>query len=214
MAVTSRLKTGMRARPGLAAAVLSVLGYAIVLGTFGGVIDIYPDLSDDTVYLLAHLIAVINTLALSSLIAGVYFIKNGEVSKHGRAMLMAFTLILLFLVAYLLKVGGGFERAIVAPDLVRTVYLIMLAIHILLSILAMPVVIYVVVLGLTHTPAELADTMKARVGRIAAFAWILSLALGIITYIILNHAYGSEPRTALLFLLCIPVGSLPRPWQH
>jgi putative membrane protein len=204
MAVTGDLKTHVRARPGLATAILSVVGYALVIGTFSGTIDVYPELADETVYFLAHVIAVVNTLALSSLVAGVYFIANGEVRKHGTAMLVAFALILLFLVVYLLKIGGGFERSIIAPDLVRIVYLIMLAIHILLSIVAMPVVIYVVLLGLTHTPAELTETMKARVGRIAAFAWILSLFLGIVTYLLLNHAYGSEPREALLLLVLVP----------
>lgn len=203
MAVGEAVKGQARARPAAVTVILTLVGYTLVAGTFAGWISIYPDLADSTVDLFTHLIAVINAIALSSIAAGVYFIRKGDVRRHRAAMLTAFTFILLFLVVYLLRVGGGFEKAIVAPDLARAVYLVMLAIHILLSILAMPVVIYAVLLGLTRTPAELAQSRKAWVGRLAAGAWMLSLSLGILTYVLLNHVYASEPRAAVLPLLVV-----------
>jgi putative membrane protein len=191
-------------------AVLSVVGFVLVVGTFAGWFDgVYPSLSADQVEFLAHLIAAINTTALLSLVAGVYFIKNRDIRRHRAAMVLAFTLILAFLVVYLLKVGGGFERELVAGDAVRLVYLVMLAIHIFLSIVSMPLVLYVVLLGLSHSPAELTETRKARVGRIAASAWILSLFLGVVTYAMLNHAFDSQPRNALLLALAAPAGLRP-----
>jgi putative membrane protein len=107
-------------------------------------------------------------------------------------MLSAFVLILLFLALYLPKVGGGGEKHFVGPEMVRYAYLIMLAIHIVLSVVAVPVVLYAVVLGLTHTTPELRNTAHARVGRIAAATWILSLSLGVVTYVLLNHIYAAE----------------------
>jgi putative membrane protein len=205
MAVTGSVRQTIRARPITVTAVLSVIGYALVIGTFAGVLNIYPDLSQSTVNLLSHLIAVINTTALAALGLGVYYIKDGDYERHRAAMVTAFVLILLFLVVYLLKIGGGTEKSIIAPDLVTIVYLIMLAIHIVLSVVSVPVVLYVVLLGLTHSPTELAETRKAQVGRIAASAWILSLFLGIVTYLLLNHVYASEPRDALLILALAPV---------
>ena len=201
------LRATVRDRTVAVTVVLSALGYLLVAGTFAGVLDgVYPSLSADQVDLLSHLIAVINTVALASLVAGVYYIKNGDIGRHRAAMVTAFLLILAFLVVYLLRIGGGFERVLVAPDPVRAVYLVMLAVHIFLSIVSMPLVLYVVLLGLTHSPRELAETPKARVGRIAASAWILSLFLGVVTYIILNHAFESEPRHALLLVaLAVPV---------
>ena len=152
---------------------LSVVGFLLVVGTFAGWFEgVYPSLAAGEVRFLAHLIAAINTTALLSLIAGVYFIRTRQIERHRAAMVLAFTLILAFLVVYLLKVGGGFERELVAGDAVRVVYLLMLAVHILLSIVSMPLVLYVVLLGLTHSPAELTETRKARVGRLAASAWI------------------------------------------
>ncbi|MXR50093.1 DUF420 domain-containing protein [Halovenus sp. WSH3] len=208
MAVATEIRDGVKARPLAVTAVLSVIGYVFVIGTFAGVFDFYPSLSAEGVRLAAHLIAIINTLALVALLAGVYFVKNGQYRKHRAAMLTAFSLILLFLAVYLTKVGGGFEREIVgAPSLVYGAYLVMLAVHIVLSVVSVPVVIYAVVLGLTHSFAELKDTRKELVGRIAGGAWILSLALGIITYLMLNHVYGArprEPRGELLLLLAVP----------
>jgi putative membrane protein len=95
---------------------------------------------------------------------------------------------------YLVKVGGGFEKSINATGAVYYAYLAMLAVHILLSAVSVPVVLHAVVLGLTHSPAELRETVHARVGRVAAAAWSLSLFLGIVTYGLLNHVYGWNPR--------------------
>jgi hypothetical protein len=121
---------------------------------------------------------------------------------------------------YLTKVGGGFEKAIVIEGSqflgayagpVRIAYLAMLAVHVLLSVVAVPVVLYPVVLGLTHSPTELRETAHARIGRIAVVSWSLSLFLGIVTYAMLNHVYGWVPRGeaeaaagAVLLLLAIP----------
>ena len=208
MAVATEIRNSVKARPLAVTVLLSVIGYVFVIGTFAGVFDFYPTLSAEQVRLSAHLIAVINTFALAALLVGVHFVKKGEYRKHQTAMLAAFTLILLFLVVYLTKVGGGFEREIVgAPTGIYEAYLAMLAIHILLSIVSVPVVIYAVVLGLTHSFAELKDTRKALVGRVAGGAWILSLALGIITYLMLNHIYGAQPREPRGALLVLTVGT-------
>lgn len=176
--------------PRVTAAILTALGYGLVFGTFAGVLPIYPDIGVGTVDLLSHLIAVVNTVATVSLVVGWRAIHRGDVQRHRRAMLLAFVLIVGFLVLYLLKVGGGGEKYIVAPALVTAVYRAMLAVHILLSAVAVPVVLYALVLGLTHTPAELRRTAHARVGRIAAASWIVSLVLGVVTYVLLNHVYG------------------------
>ena len=211
MAVAESVRAGARNRPGAITAVLSVVGYVLVGGALYGFIPLFPPLSDSTVNLFSHLIAIINSLALSALLVGLWFIRNDRVRKHRAAMLTAFSLIVLFLVVYLWKTGGGFEKAIVAEGLVKVAYLAMLGVHILLSVVAVPVVLYAVILGLTHTPAELRETAHARVGRIAVAAWTLSLFLGIVTYVLLNHVYGWVPRhEAVLALVAVPARSLCR----
>ena len=200
---TASARTPVKDHPLFATAVLSILGYVLVIGTFAGVLGIFPDIGRNTVLLFSDAIAVINSLALTALLVGFYFIRRGDVRRHRAAMLTAFSLIMLFLVVYLWKVGGGFEKEIVINEgqflaayagLIRPLYLLMLAIHILLSAIAVPVVIYPVVIGLTHTPAEIAETAHARVGRIAVASWSLSLFLGVVTYFLLNHVYSWMPR--------------------
>jgi len=192
-----------RANPRRVTVVLSVVGYALVAAAFSGVVPLFPELSRDTVLLFSDAIAVVNTLALTSLLAGAVFIKRGDVRKHRAAMLTAFALICAFLVLYLWKVGGGFEKSILIEEgqflaayagVVRPLYLLMLAVHIFLSVVAVPVVLYAITLGLTHTPAELRETAHAKYGRIAVTAWSLSLFLGVVTYWMLNHVYSWVPR--------------------
>ncbi|SIR74836.1 DUF420 domain-containing protein [Natronorubrum thiooxidans] len=189
---TADARRQLRERPIGATIFLTIVGYALVIGTFVLDLPIYPDLTIAQINALTHAIAVINATATVFLVAGWYWIRTGEVEKHRFAMVGAFTLILLFLVVYLLRVGGGGEKYFVGPDLYYYAYLAMLAIHIILSILAVPVVLYALILGLTHTPAELRNTAHAKVGRIAAGSWILSLVLGVVTYLMLNHIFSYE----------------------
>jgi len=184
------------------AAVLSVAGYGVVISTFAGVLP-YPEIGFGAVDAMSHAIAVINATTLILILAGWRWIRRGEVEKHRKAMLSAFTLIIVFLVIYLFKVGGGGTKEFVGPTLVRNyVYLPTLAVHLLLSIVSVPVVIYAAVLGVSHTPEELREeTPHRRVGRAAAAAWSLSLFLGVVAYVLLNHVYSWEPLYAGFELL-------------
>lgn len=186
---TASARTHVRDNPKLVTAILTILGYGLVIGTFRGLVPIYPDIGLDAVNFLTDAIAVVNSAATISLVLGWRWIRRDEIEKHRYAMLTAFTLILVFLVLYLLKVGGGGEKYFVGPDGVYYAYLVMLFVHIALSVVAVPLVLYALVLGLTHTPTELRDTSHARIGRYAAASWIVSLALGVVTYVLLNHVY-------------------------
>ncbi|PSP71795.1 DUF420 domain-containing protein [Halobacteriales archaeon QH_9_66_26] len=200
---TASARGSVKDHPLAVTGILSIVGYVLVLGSFAGVVDLFPPIGEETVLLFSDVIAVVNSLALVALLVGYGLIRRGDVRRHRAAMLTAFSLIMVFLVLYLWKVGGGFEKAIVIREsqflgtyagIIEPIYLAMLAIHILLSAVAVPVVIYPVVLGLTHTPAELAETAHARVGRVAVASWSLSLFLGVVTYFLLNHVYSWVPR--------------------
>ena len=181
-----------RDHPRALAAALTVVGYVVVVGTLYTDTGIYPEISKATVDLLSHTIAVVNTATILTLIAGVYFIRTDRIEKHRAAMIAAFLLILLFLVLYLLKTGGGGRKEIIAGAPLRGVYLGMLGVHIVLSVLSVPFVLYAITLGLTRTPAELRETAHARVGRIAVTAWLVSLVLGVVAYLMLTFYYGPE----------------------
>ena len=133
MAVADRIHSRAKTSPRLVTTVLSLIGDAVVVGTFEGFIPLFPDLSRETVVFLGDAIAVINATALVAILVGVRFIRRGQVRKHRAAMLAAFALILLFLATYLLKVGGGFEKAILADGWVWWAYVVMLGVHVVLS---------------------------------------------------------------------------------
>ena len=185
---TASADNPVKRHPLVAAGIISVVGYAAVIGTFLGVVPgrVFPDLSLAAVNRLADAIALVNA-------AGWRWIRNDEVRKHAAAMTTSFVLILVFLVLYLLKIGGGGTKEFVGPTLAYYPYLAMLAVHIVLSIVSVPVVVFALVLGLTHSPSELRNsTPHRRVGRVAASAWLLSLVLGVAAYLLLNHAFGWE----------------------
>ncbi len=192
MAVTATARERARERPLAVAAFLTAIGYTLVIGTFLGVVDLYPEISLETVTLLSHAIAVINTITTILLVLGWRWARRHEFEKHRLAMVGAFLLILVFLVLYLLKIGGGGTKEFVGPTLVTYGYLLMLAVHIVLSIVAVPLVLYALVLGITRSIPEVRETSHAKVGRIAAGAWILSLVLGVVTYLMLEHFYAWE----------------------
>ena len=192
---TASADNPVKRHPLAAAGILSVVGYAAVIGTFLGVVParVFPDLSLATVNRLADAIAVVNAVNVVVIAAGWRWIRRDEVRKHAAAMVTSFVLIMVFLVLYLLKIGGGGTKEFVGPALAYYPYLGMLAVHILLSIVSVPVVVFALVLGLTHSPSELrSSTPHRRVGRIAASAWLLSLALGVVTYLLLNHVFAWE----------------------
>ena len=183
----------VKRRPATTVVLLTVVGYGAVLGAFlvPGFQALFPELSRSTVDVMTHSIAAVNSLTILTLSLGWYWIRKGEVRKHAAAMVTSFALILLFLGIYVPRVAGGGTKYFDGPELVGIVYLAMLAIHIVLSILAVPVVLYALLLGLTHSERELrTETPHATIGRIAAGSWLLSLVLGVVTYVMLNHLYG------------------------
>jgi putative membrane protein len=192
---TASADNAAKRHPLAATIVLSIVGYAAVVGTFLGVVprSLFPELSLTAVNRLADAIALVNAVNVLVIAAGWRWIRKDEVKKHATAMVTSFVLILVFLVMYLTKIGGGGTKEFVGPNIVYYPYLAMLAIHIVLSIVAVPVVLYALVLGATHSPAELrTETRHRTVGRIAAGSWLLSLTLGVVTYLLLNHAFDWE----------------------
>jgi len=185
--------------------VLTAVGYALVVGTLYVGIPIYPEIDLPTVNLLSDAIAVVNSLTVLLLLSGWRFVRNGEIRKHRAAMLAAFVLILAFLVMYLLKTGGGGRKEFVGPSGAALAYFAMLGVHILLSVLSVPLVLYNVTVGLTHTRAEIRETPHARVGRVAVVVWSVSLALGVAAYVLLNHVYDYE-FVRLAVTLPLPAG--------
>lgn len=172
-------------RPGLVAIVLAALVYTIL----GYVLSAEPPASLPPavarfVALAPHLIAIINSAALACLVLGWRAIRAGRIAIHRRYMLAAGALISAFLVLYVTRIALGGPKAFAGPAVLRAyLYLPMLTVHILLSILSVPPVIYNVLVGLTYPLGAIGRTAHPRVGRFAVVAWSLSLFLGLGVYL-------------------------------
>jgi len=170
----------------LAAAVYAVLGYALT----GRPPASLPPALARLVRFAPHLIAVINATALVVLLRGWAAIRAGNVASHRRFMLAAAALISAFLVLYVTRVALGGTKAFPGPAAVRLyLYLPMLTVHILLSIVSVPLVIFNLLVGLSRPPALVGTTAHPRVGRAAVALWSVSLLLGIGVYALLNVLY-------------------------
>lgn len=173
--------------------IVTLLAYGIVVATFADWLPIYPELDRGTIDALSHATAVVNGATVLAILVGWHGIRNGRVRRHAAAMTTALLLIGAFLVLYLTRIGGGGQKEIVgAEGVALAAYLGMLAIHIVLSILAVPLVVYVFLLGATNKVEEIRASRHPTLGRVTAATWLLSLVLGILAYVLLNHVYGAE----------------------
>ena len=140
--------------------------------------------------ILPHAIAFVNALALILLLAGWWLIRNGYVQLHRVAMPSALGLISLFLVMYVTRIYLGGIKEFPGPEtLYYYVYLPILIIHLTLSIICIQPVLYVALIGFTHRIEDIPRTRHRLVGRIAVPLWSLSLALGLIVYVMLYREY-------------------------
>ena len=182
-----------RERVGALTAVLSVVSLAIVFAAAGGRIpsSTLPTAPEWVLELIPHLNVAISATAIGTIATGWRAICRGNVDRHRRAMLASFVLFAAFLTFYLYRlVATGGPQPFPGPDAVyQFVYLPILAIHIFLAIVCVPLVYYALLLAGAYPIDELYRTNHARVGRIAASLWLISFSLGIVVYVLLHAVY-------------------------
>lgn len=167
-------------------AVYGVLAYALSAEPPASL----PPLVSRALAMFPALIAAVNASALTCLLAGWRAIRAGRVQRHRKLMLASATFISMFLVLYLTRVYlGGVKAFPGPPEIRRYIYLPALTIHIGLSILSVPPVVYNLLIGLTHRIGDIPKTKHPQVGRVAVTLWSVSLALGIFVYLMLNVLY-------------------------
>ncbi len=175
----------------LQTAAISLGAYALL----GYVLSRQPpaDLAPATRQVLAVLptvIAVVNAAALACLLAGWRAARAGRIPAHRRFMLAAVALICAFLILYVTRVAlGGIKAFAGPPEVRRYVYLPALTVHVTLSILTVPPVVYNVLTGLSRPAGDLRAAGHPAVGRVAVALWSVSLSLGILVYLLLNVLY-------------------------
>jgi putative membrane protein len=173
-------------------AVLTIVSLALVFGAVGrvlpaGTLPRAPAVVFDAI---PHVNAAISLLAIGAIAAGIRAIKRSNVVEHRRRMLASFVLFATFLVLYLYKVAIEGPTPFPGEGSVETfVYLPILAVHVLLAIVCLPLVYYVLLVAYSYPIHELSTTAHPRVGRVAASLWLISFFLGEVVYVMLYWWY-------------------------
>ncbi|TYT62999.1 DUF420 domain-containing protein [Natrialba swarupiae] len=180
-----------RVRP--IAAVLSVVSLAVVFAAAGGRLpqSAVPGAPEWVLTAIPHANVAISATAIVTITVGWRAIRRGDVARHRAAMLASFALFVTFLTLYLYRlVATGGPQPFPGPEvLYQFVYLPILAIHILLAVVCIPLLYYALLLAFACPVDGLRRTNHARVGRLAAGLWLISFSLGIVVYGLLHVAY-------------------------
>lgn len=181
------LRTRVREHVLATATVLSVVALALVFAAALRVIpaELLPRAPSVVVDAIPHLNAAISLAAFVTIVVGVRAIRQGNVDRHRTLMGTAFGLFALFLVGYLYRVALVGPTPFPATGLLETAYNVILAVHITLAVVCVPLLFYTLLLAWTHSVAEIPRTNHRKVGKIAAPLWAISFALGVVVYLLI-----------------------------
>ena len=170
---------------------LTVGSLALVFGAVLGLLPGLPRAPDPVLAAIPHVNAAVSVVAVGTIAFGWSAIRRGEVDRHRAAMLVSLALFATFLALYLYRVSLLGPSGFVGPDIVYTyIYLPILAIHIVLAVVCIPLLYYVLLLALTRPVSEVPATDHRRIGRVAASLWMVSFTLGTVVYLMLYVIYG------------------------
>jgi putative membrane protein len=134
---------------------------------------------------LPTLNALLNGLSAIALCVGLHFIRHGQRQAHRTSMLLAFGFSSLFLVSYIVNHALHGDTHFPGHGAVRTVYLSILASHIFLSIVALPLVLTTLFFSISGRFA-----MHRRIARFTFPIWLYVSMTGVIVFALLKvYAY-------------------------
>lgn len=137
--------------------------------------------------------ALLNGSSAIFIILGIRSIQRGQKKKHQKFMLMALLLSSLFLVSYIVYHHFHGDTKFLGQGLIRPIYFFILISHIVLSIIALPIVL------ITFAFALLSKfTLHRRIARYTFPIWLYVSVTGVLVYLILNHFPASEELTNLI----------------
>jgi len=134
---------------------------------------------------LPALNAVLNGLSATCLCIGLYLIKQGQRQAHRAFMTAAFLFSSLFLVSYIVHHALHGDTLFPHIGAMRTIYLSILASHILLSIVALPMVLTTFYFALSGR-----FTQHKKLARFTFPIWLYVSVTGVVVYALLRaYAY-------------------------
>jgi putative membrane protein len=134
---------------------------------------------------LPALNALLNGLSATALLIGYTFIRARRIPAHRAAMLTAFVFSTLFLVSYILHHALHGDVRYPAHAALRSVYLPLLASHIILAVVALPLILVTFFFSLSGRIPQ-----HRRVARWTFPLWFYVSITGVITWAMLRLAQG------------------------
>jgi len=142
-----------------------------------------PDAASVRLTFLPALNALLNGLSASALLIGYTFIRSRRIKAHRAAMLTAFLFSSIFLIFYIVNYALHGESHYPGHGPLRTVYLAILISHVLLSVVALPLVLVTFFFSLTgRIPTH------RKVARWTFPIWLYVSVTGVIVYAMLAAA--------------------------
>jgi len=170
---------------GPAIAAILAISIAATLFLFW-LIYVHPAAALSTQYaFLPALNAILNGLSATALLIGFAFVRAHRIKAHRAAMMTAFVFSTLFLVSYIAHhaLHGDVRYPIHAA--LRSVYLPLLASHIILAIVALPMVLVTFFFSLSGRIPQ-----HRKIARWTFPLWLYVSVTGVITYVMLRLAQG------------------------
>jgi len=168
-------------RPAIAA--ILAISAAATLFLFW-LIYVHPAAASSTQYaFLPALNAILNGLSATALLIGYTFIRARRVKPHRASMITAFIFSTLFLISYIAHHALHGDVRYPAQAAFRTFYLWLLASHIILAIVALPLVLVTFFFSLTGRIPQ-----HRKIARWTFPLWLYVSVTGVITYIMLRLA--------------------------
>lgn len=169
-------------------AIAAILGISAAATLFlFWLIYIHPAAAaSDQFAFLPALNAALNGLSATSLLIGYTFIRARRIKAHRAAMITAFGFSTLFLVSYILHHALHGDVRYPAHAALRSVYLPLLASHILLAVVALPLVLVTFFFSLSGRIPQ-----HRKVARWTFPLWLYVSVTGVITWVMLRIAQGS-----------------------
>lgn len=125
--------------------------------------------------------ALLNGLCAVTLCVGFYFIRRRNIVAHRTSMILAFAFSSAFLVSYVTNHALHGDTIFAGHGVVRTLYLSILASHIILSIVALPMVLTTFFFSLTGRFA-----IHRRIARITLPIWLYVSITGVVVFLFLR----------------------------
>jgi putative membrane protein len=129
---------------------------------------------------LPALNALLNGLCTAALLIGFYFIRQKNIVAHRRSMMTAFVFSALFLVSYITNHALHGETHFPGHGTVRTAYLSILISHVLLSVVALPMVLITFFFSLTGRFRQ-----HRAIARFTFPIWLYVSVTGVVVYAML-----------------------------